>query len=125
MIFLVMLPFSDQPNFTHKLFKVLEINLEMKNDFRHGNSWPRRIGVFSFRDHRFYTSLWASLHHHVPMLFVFHHVKCHFIFDHVPPNVIDLLLPNPCSLGPIQVLRNADGGGGGVSDFLEKSVTKV
>ena len=29
------------------------------------------------------------------------------------------------SLGAIQVLRNADGGGGGVSDFLEKSVTKV
>ena len=28
-------------------------------------------------------------------------------------------------LGSIQVLRNADGGGGGVSDFLEKSVTKV
>ena len=27
-------------------------------------------------------------------------------------------------LGAIQVLRNADGGGG-VSDFLEKSVTKV
>ena len=30
------------------------------------------------------------------------------------------------SSGAIQVLRNADGGGGGgVSDFLEKSVTKV
>ena len=29
------------------------------------------------------------------------------------------------ALGAIQVLRNADGGGGGVSDFLEKSVTKV
>ena len=28
------------------------------------------------------------------------------------------------TLGAIQVLRNADGGGG-VSDFLEKSVTKV
>ena len=28
-------------------------------------------------------------------------------------------------LGAIQVLRNADGGGGGVSDFLERSVTKV
>ena len=28
-------------------------------------------------------------------------------------------------LGAIQVLRNADGGGGGGSDFLEKSVTKV
>ena len=28
-------------------------------------------------------------------------------------------------IGAIQVLRNADGGGGGVSDFLEKSVTKV
>ena len=27
-------------------------------------------------------------------------------------------------IGAIQVLRNADGGGG-VSDFLEKSVTKV
>ena len=27
--------------------------------------------------------------------------------------------------GAIQVLRNADGGGGGVSNFLEKSVTKV
>ena len=30
-----------------------------------------------------------------------------------------------CYLGAIQVLRNADGVGGGVSDFLEKSVTKV
>ena len=29
-----------------------------------------------------------------------------------------------CMYGAIQVLRNADGGGG-VSDFLEKSVTKV
>ena len=29
------------------------------------------------------------------------------------------------ALGVIQVLRNVDGGGGGVSDFLEKSVTKV
>ena len=29
------------------------------------------------------------------------------------------------SLGAVQVLRNADGGGGGVSDFLGKSVTKV
>ena len=29
-----------------------------------------------------------------------------------------------CALGAIQVLRNAVGGGG-VSDFLEKSVTKV
>ena len=29
-----------------------------------------------------------------------------------------------CYYGAIQVLRNADGGGG-VSDFLEKSVTKV
>ena len=28
------------------------------------------------------------------------------------------------SIGAIQVLRNADGGGG-VSDFLEESVTKV
>ena len=28
-------------------------------------------------------------------------------------------------LGAIQVLRNADGGGGGVSDFPEKSVTQV
>ena len=28
-------------------------------------------------------------------------------------------------LGAIQVLRNADGGGGGVSNFPEKSVTKV
>ena len=28
------------------------------------------------------------------------------------------------NIGAIQVLRNADGGGG-VSDFLEKSVTKV
>ena len=28
-------------------------------------------------------------------------------------------------LGAIQVLRNADGGGGGVSGFLEKSVTRV
>ena len=28
------------------------------------------------------------------------------------------------TLGAIQVLRNADGGGG-VSDFVEKSVTKV
>ena len=32
---------------------------------------------------------------------------------------------NMChQFGAIQVLRNADGGGGG-SDFLEKSVTKV
>ena len=29
-----------------------------------------------------------------------------------------------CRLGAVQVLRNADGGGG-VSDFLEKSITKV
>ena len=28
-------------------------------------------------------------------------------------------------LGAIQVLRNADGGGEGVSDFPEKSVTNV
>ena len=43
----------------------------------------------------------------------------------MPPG--DAIL-NPESIfcyGAIQVLRNADGGGGGVSDFLGKSVTKV
>ena len=33
---------------------------------------------------------------------------------------------SPFNFGAIQVLRNADGGGGGgVSDYMEKSVTKV
>ena len=40
---------------------------------------------------------------------------------HVSP---EFLKDDAQTLGVIQVLRNADGGGGG-SDFLEKSVTKV
>ena len=44
-----------------------------------------------------------------------------------PPNMVYCCVPECKSIiwiGAIQVLCNADGGGG-VSDFLEKSVTKV
>ena len=52
------------------------------------------------------TSVLFSLHDVICMQAAFYPVFCDFV------------------MGPIQVLRNADGGEG-VPDFLEKSVTKV
>ena len=53
------------------------------------------------------TSVLFRLHDVICMQAAFYPVFCDFV------------------MGPIQVLRNADGGGGGLPDFLEKSVTKV
>ena len=46
------------------------------------------------------TSLWASLYHHLPVLFVFSHVSCQFVFGHIFSVVVDPSLPRspPSSL---------------------------
>ena len=55
---------------------------------RQGQSSSLSIEYFSFLE-TISTSLWASLHHHFPILSVFSHVRCHFRFFHIFLGVVD------------------------------------